>query len=218
MIKNIPTIALVLVTLVGSITSTAQDAKAQAILTDLSAKMAKFESVSASFKAVMVDRVADLTVEQSGTVKVSGDKFKATFEDNIVISDGDNLWTYSGKTNEVMIDYAEDAFDEQGVHPADLFTIWETGFKSAHGGVHEVNGVTCDLIKLFPNDPSEKSYHTIRVYIDKDKMEMKRAVVMGREGSETTYDITSFNTDFIKSDVFTFNKASYPGVEEIDNR
>jgi outer membrane lipoprotein-sorting protein len=166
----------------------------------------------------MMDKQADMEVDQKGSIKVSGDSYKLNIGDITVVCDGENVWTYSMKTNEVMVDLAEDIYDEEGIEPAQLFTIWETGFKSQHIGTEPVSGVECEVIKLFPNDPKEKAYHTIKIFIDKKALEMKRAIILGKEGNDTVYNITSFNTDYIQSTEFRFDKSKYPGVEIIDNR
>ncbi|MDP4588575.1 MAG: hypothetical protein NWS86_10405, partial [Flavobacteriales bacterium] len=54
---------------------------------------------------------------------------------------------------------------------------------------------------------------------DKNKMELFKMEVKGREGSDMVYKVKSFKTNTSLSDtVFKFNKALYPGVEMIDNR
>ena len=202
-----------------SVSVQAQDANAEAILTKLSDKMSKYESVSAEFSMQMLDKQAGVDETMRGQIKVSGSKYKLSLADNLVISDGQNLWTYQKKSNEVMIDLAEDMYEEEGIKPADLFKIWETGlFKYSHGGTATVDGKSCELVKLHPQDPSDKDFHTILVYIDADALEMKRAIIKGKEGNDTIYELKSFNTDFIKSEVFTFDESKHPGVEVIDNR
>jgi len=197
----------------------AQDAKAEAILNKLSDKMTQYESVSADFSVNIVDEQSGVDKKLEGNIQVSGDKYRVLLDDNLIISDGDNLWTYSKKSNEVMIDLAEDMYEEEGIKPADVFRIWETGlFKYQHGGEESIEGTTCELIKLYPDDPEDKDFHTIKVFIDSNALEMKKAVIMGKDGSQTIYKLNSFNTDFIKSERFGFDQSKYPGVEVIDNR
>jgi outer membrane lipoprotein carrier protein len=211
-------VLMLLAVLMFSVGLTAQDDKAAAILSKLSVKMQQYESVSATFESKMVDKQADMEVDQSGSIKVSGDNYKLEMGDITVTCDGQNVWTYMKKTNEVMVDLAEDLYDEEGIEPAELFTIWETGFKHEYAGTEEIGEVTCEVIKLFPNDPADKSFHTIKIYIDQRAMEMKRTVIQGKEGSDITYDIKDFDTGFLKSSEFTFDETKYPGVEVIDNR
>jgi outer membrane lipoprotein-sorting protein len=212
------TLCLSFLLLSFTLTTSAQDEKASAILNRLSKKMQQYESVSASFSSKMVDKQADMEVDQSGSVKVSGDSYKLEMGDFTIMCDGENVWTYSKKSNEVMIDLAEDLYDDEGIAPTELFTIWETGFKSQYAGEETINDAKCDVIKLFPINPEDKSFHTIRIYIDSEALEMKRAIIQGKEGNNTTYNLDSFDTRYIKSTEFKFDKAQYPGVEVIDNR
>lgn len=204
--------------LLADVSLQAQDAKAAGILDGLSKKMQQYESVSADFSSKMVDKQADMTVDQQGSIRVSGENYHLTLGDITVICDGENVWTYSKKTNEVMIDLAEDIYDEEGLSPADLFTVWETGFKNQYDSEQSLNGVDCHVIKLFPNEPQDKTYHTIKLFIEKEEEVMKRAIIYGKEGNDITYDLENFDTGFIASTAFRFDKSKYPGVEVIDNR
>ena len=50
-------------------------------------------------------------------------------------------------------------------------------------------------------------------------MEMVRAVVKGREGTDVTYDVTSFKPRAeVSASKFQFNAEDFPGVSIIDNR
>ena len=40
-----------------------------------------------------------------------------------------------------------------------------------------VDGVSCYQIALNPNNPKDKSYHTITMYVDKTKMEVVKVEV-----------------------------------------
>lgn len=215
---NLKITSLAIILLACTTSGIAQDGKATAILDKLSTKMQQYESVSASFSSKMVDKQADMEVDQSGSVKVSGDSYTLEIGDFTIVCDGETVWTYSRKSNEVMIDLAEDIYDDEGIAPTDLFTIWETGFKNQYVGTETINGVECDVIKLFPTEPKEKSFHTIKIYIDAEALEMKRAIIQGKEGNDTVYNLNSFDTGFIKSSEFKFQETNYPGVEVIDNR
>jgi outer membrane lipoprotein-sorting protein len=216
--KNSLILSLLSVCLLLSTGLKSQDAKAASILDALSKKMQQYESVSASFSSKMTDKQSGTSVNQKGSIKVSGDSYKLVMGDITVLSDGTNVWTYSKKTNEVMVDLAEDVYDEEGIEPAQLFTIWETGFKNQYVALETLDGKSCHAIKLFPKLPKDKSYHTIKLYIDEKAMEMKRAIIYGKEGNEIIYDLNSFDTGYINSSEFKFDKTKYPGVEVIDNR
>jgi outer membrane lipoprotein-sorting protein len=57
------------------------------------------------------------------------------------------------------------------------------------------------------------------MYIDKGKMELRKAVVKTKDGGEISYKISNLKTNQPYADGdFSFNKAKYPKVEMVDNR
>jgi len=83
----------------------------------------------------------------------------------------------------------------------------------------EIEGRAVSHVNLYPNQGDEKPFHTIQLFIDEAKMEMVRAVVKGREGTDVTYDVTSFKPRAeVSPSKFVFDANDYPGVSIIDNR
>lgn len=195
------------------------DPKAKAILDQLSAKTKTFTSISAEFTSSLENKSADLNVTQEGKLKMQGDKYNLSLGNHQIISDGTTTWTYSKEDNEVYIDNNADIEDEDVIKPSELFTIWESGFKFQYIGEQSVNGKNCDIIHLFPKEPAKKNFHTIKLFIDKVKQELVTIIVMGKAGDNYTYTLKKFTPNSaVNANDFTFNKANYAGVEEIDNR
>ncbi|NNE56089.1 MAG: outer membrane lipoprotein carrier protein LolA, partial [Flavobacteriales bacterium] len=155
---------------------------------------------------------------QEGTIKVKGQKYNIDISDYQIISDGETLWTYEKETNTCYADYVEDVADGS-FSPSEMFTIWEQDFKHELKGTVMEGGKKLHHINLYPNDPADKPYHTIQLYVSHDKLEVTKITVKGREGNDMIYDVKSFrtNTDISEKD-FTFSEANYPGVDLIDQR
>ncbi len=195
----------------------AQDDKSTEILDKLSRKMKSIPSYSATFTNKIEDKQADMESTQSGSIKVAGDKFELTFGDLVILSDGITVWSYSSSDNEVMISDIEDTFDE-GINPTKIFTLWEEGFKSSYAGQEEVDEVLCDKIKLFPTDPADKDYHTILLFVKSDALEVSTVKILGKDGTDVTYNLENFSKEHYPAIDFRFDKSKHPGVEVIDNR
>ncbi|MCB0762648.1 MAG: outer membrane lipoprotein carrier protein LolA, partial [Flavobacteriales bacterium] len=159
----------------------------QKILDDLSKKAKSFSTIEASFTSHLVDQQSDLDIEQKGQIRTKGSKYVLTLEDLVVYNDGETQWVYDKRSNECVVDYVED-LGEDALSPSSLFTIWENDFKHELAGETTVNGKVCYEIRLFPNKPQEKPFHTIIMYVDKAKMEIAKVIVKGREGDVTTYE------------------------------
>ena len=200
-----------------TITATAQTA--DEILSKLSEQAKGYNTIDASYSSVLEDLKNDFTEEMSGHIVIKGNSFNLDLGDYVIVSDGTTVWTYDTEANECYIDDAE-MLAEEGMDPSKIFTIWEDDFKTELKGTVEVNGVSCKHINLYPNDTEEKTYHTIQLFIKgSDNYEIVRMLVKGREGNNTEYNISSFNTGVIIPDgKFQFSESDYPGVELIDNR
>lgn len=194
------------------------DPKAKAILEKLSAKTKTYNTINASFNSTLENKQANLKVEQKGTIKLKGDKYRLDLDDYLVITDGATTWTYSKADNEIMIDNNADIEDDSQIKPSELFTIWETGFKYSYEKQESVNGATCDVIKLFPKNPSERSFHTIRLFISTNN-ELKKVVVNGKSGDNYVYIINSLTPNQAFADsIFKYAASDFPGADVIDNR
>jgi outer membrane lipoprotein carrier protein len=194
----------------------AQDAAS--LLNKLSQEAKAYGSIEATYTSTMVDRVSDFEATQAGTIYVEGDKYNLDIGDYVIISDGITIWTYDPAVNDCYIDDAE-IMAEEGMDPSKLFTIWEDDFKSEWKGNATVKGQNLVQINLYPLDTESKPFHTIQLYIDEGALQLKRAVVKGREGTDVTYDVGSFKPrTTVPANTFTFDPAKYPGVNLVDNR
>ncbi len=195
------------------------DTKAKGILDKLTAQTKSYSNITASFTSKMVNKAANLDLTQEGKIQLKGDKYNLTLDDFVVITDGSTTWTFSKEMNEVQIDNNEDIEDASSIKPSELFTLYESGFKFSYDKTATINGKTCDIIKLFPKEPQDKSYHTIVLAVDQKKTQVAQIKVLGKSGETYTYTVKSFeiNTEVPESS-FTFSKDKFPGVDVIDNR
>ena len=72
---------------------------------------------------------------------------------------------------ECYIDDAE-TIAEDGVDPAQMFTIWESGFKKVWKGESESEGKTVARVDLHPTGAEERSFHTIQCFIDPELLQV----------------------------------------------
>ena len=194
----------------------AQDANA--LLSKLSEQAKSYGSIEATYTSTMVDKVSDFEATQSGTIYVDGSKYSLDIGDYLIISDGVTIWTYEPAVNDCYVDDAE-MMAEDGMDPSKLFTIWEDDFKNEWKGTATVNGEELTQINLYPLAGDDKPFHTIQLYISEKDLELRRAIVKGREGTDVTYDVGSFKPQAeVPTSTFTFDPAKFPGVNIVDNR
>lgn len=197
----------------------AQDAKAKAILDQLSKKNKAYTSIKADFSYNLNNKDQKINETQDGTIFIKGPKYKLNIAGQEVISDGKTVWTYLKDAKEVQLQNPPDPSEEDALNPATIFTLYEKGFKYKFEGENTTAGKTIQTITLHPDDPKNKPYHTIKLEIDKGSQQVHALRVLGKDGNNYTYLIKNFSSNVnLPETTFTFNPAQHPGVDVIDLR
>jgi outer membrane lipoprotein-sorting protein len=209
---------IVAVTLTACCATWGWSQDANALLGKLSEQAKSYGSIEATYTSIMVDKMSDFEATQAGTIYVDGNKYSLDIGDYLIISDGETIWTYEPAVNDCYVDDAE-MMAEEGMDPSKLFTIWEDDFKNEWKGTVDLNGESVVQINLYPLAGDEKPFHTIQLFINEKDLELRRAVVKGREGTDVTYDVSSFKPQAeVPASTFTFDQGKFPGVNMVDNR
>ena len=194
-----------------------QDPKAKAILDGVSAKTKSYTSIRAKFTYSMENKAENISESQKGELLVKGEKYRLEIAGQEIISDGKTVWTHLKDAGEVQI--SEPEYDEGAVSPANIFTIYEEGFKYKFFKEEAREGKKIQLINLYPVNVKEKPYHTIRLAIDQKEKQLISIIIFGKDGNIFTYKIKNLATDLpVKESDFTFKASDFPGVEVIDLR
>ncbi|MEX8546235.1 MAG: outer membrane lipoprotein carrier protein LolA [Mucilaginibacter sp.] len=226
-LKRVCLCLLVLLTVI-SVSKAQTDPKAKAILSAVSKKYQQFSAIKSDFSYVLDNPQENIkSFKQSGTIIANPktNKFRITIYELLggkrsigqeIISDGKTQWTYAKKDNEVQINDVDNK--SQTLNPAQIFTIYEKGYKYIFTGEVKQQGVIYQQIELTPTD-SKKPFFKIRLLINKAKSSIYSAVIFDKNGSRYTYLLNSPATDYKGTDtIFGFNKKNYPGVEVVDLR
>lgn len=204
----------VLLFFMNSLFSVAQDSKAQGVLDKLSTKMKGLKSFYVEFSASIKNSETGTNQNEIGKGWVKGNKFSASYGDNTIISNGMKTWTVVKEEKSVYESDATD--DEDAVNPKKLMTIWENGFKNKYIKEDKLSGESVHVIDLYPKNPTKADYHTIVLFISKGDVELKKAIMKGKDGTVMTYSLTKFqeNPD-VEDSKFVFDKKKYPGYPVI---
>lgn len=197
-----------------------QQEKAGKILEKLSNKHQANGAIEAEFTSRMINKKDDVNMERKGSLKMKGDKFVLDMGEQKVFSDGETRWIFMEDDNEVQI---KDAQKEEGagqvIHPTDLFTIWEKGYKYEYTKRIKEEGKSYHVIKLYPKDPSDKPFHTIQLKVNKAKSSIHEVKVFGKQGTDYVYTVDELDPDVSFEDgTFTFDPSEHPNIEKVDLR
>ena len=193
------------------------DPVAQKILDQLSKATKSYSSIKANFTYTLENKKENSKDSQNGQLFLKGDKYKLNIAGQEVICNGNTLWTLITDAEEVQV--SEPEYEDGAISPANIFTLYEKGFKYRFHSEEVKEGATYQLVNLFPIDANGKPYHTIRLSINKNKNQLSSITVMGKEGDHYTYSINSMVTDHdIPDTEFVFDPAQHPDVEVVDLR
>lgn len=194
------------------------DARAKAILADVSKKYRSYDVVKTDFTFVLDNPQAKIKETQQGTliVKAKTNKYRVTMTNQELISDGKNQWTYLKEDKEVQLTNADNSGD--ALNPAKIFTVYEKGFKYNYTGESKVGGKVYQMIDLAPVDIT-KSYFKIRLGIDKTAKQVGSVVIFDKSGNKYTYSVKKIVSNVkVPESTFAFDTKKYPGVEVVDLR
>jgi outer membrane lipoprotein carrier protein len=196
------------------------DTKAKKILDELSLKTKQYKTIVSEFIILAENKVAKTKDVQKGKIWIKGTKYKLDIANQIIINDSKTTYTILKDAEEVQINNSDEKKSDDQISPATIFTIYEKGFKYEFVKEEkQKDGTTIIQVKLFPNEPKKKNFHTLVLNIDKAKNQVSSFVIYGKDGTQTTYSIKNFtpNTN-LADDVFAFNAKAYPKYEVIDLR
>lgn len=210
-------LSLMITTAMAQSNAAKNDPEATAVLKAVSDKFKTFKTVQASFTYKVEDANGKVMSTKTGTVWMKGTRYRVSFAGQEIYSDGTTVWNFDKSVNEVTIS----SLDESGgmITPQKLFTnFYDKDFLSVYNGEKKVGARTIQEIEMTPTDKG-KAFHKVYIQIDKVAKSIYSTRVLENGGNRYTYTVTNMKTNqAIADDTFVFNKAKYPGVEEVDLR
>lgn len=208
---------LVLTAVLFSITAIAQkDPKAKAILDKVSANFKSLKSVEANYNLSVTNRAGKNAGNKSGKLFLKGQKYLITETSLQIMSDGKKIWRFEQEANEVSVSNAGEVGD--GITPQKLFTnFYDKDFIYKLNGNVKQGNKTLAEIEMTPTD-KRKNFFKVYLYVDEAQKMIVSSKIYENSGNIYTYSMNGLKLNqALKDDLFVFNKAKYPGVEEIIN-
>jgi outer membrane lipoprotein-sorting protein len=196
-----------------------KDPKAKAILDKMSTKNKAYTSITLYFEYKLENKAEGIDETQKGKGILKGDKYRLELGGQEVICDGKTIWTYLKEAKEVQISEVSpgDENSESLLDPRNFFTLYEKGFKYVKDADTKRNNKDVYSIKLYPEKPASKPFHTVMLYIEKASNDLIAMEVKMKDGNIFTYEITKFEPNVSYADS-QFKFITPKGIEEIDLR
>jgi len=193
------------------------DPQAEDLLNAVSENIKAYESMYININHNLSNEVEDINQTNKVSFVKKGDKYNVKWNDITFIYDGKKLYTINPDDEEVTIS-TEDLDEETTITPNKILTFFEEGYEFKMDITQDVTVVDyyeqrtrklLQYIKLIPID-SESEIDFILLAIEKKNNRIYKSIEKGKNGTTTTYTITSFEVDLpLKDDLFLFNKTDY---------
>ncbi len=201
-----------------------KDKQAKVILDAMSAKYHAYTTIKSDFTFTIQDQQNNTVQSTNGTLLIQAktNKYKLTLYNEgaktvqeEITSNGRDQWTYIPKDKEVQLNKAENS--EAAFNPAQIFTIYDKGYKYLYVGAGTLQGRVCQIIDLTPED--DKEFFKVRLWVDKAKKELYSAMIFDKNGGRFTYTIKTFTPNVPAPEgTFSYDSKAHPGIEVVDLR
>ncbi len=181
-----------------------------------------------TYKALEVDVNVEIEIPESdkqvmkGKMVQSGDKYRMEMGDNLIISDGTDIWTVLKDAEEVQLTDRE-TYEEDGdnimMSPKDLMSIYEKGeYVYALTNEQPIKGKMVQQIEFKPIDP-ESEYFKIRINVNKKEQMISSMKIFAKDGSRYTLSIDDLQSNKIyESSYFRYSDNDCKGCRVEDLR
>ncbi len=184
------------------------DAKAEALLNEVSDKIKAYKNISLDFKYELNNLSENINQETRGDVVIEGEKYKLNILGITRIYDGKTLYTISPEDEEVTIS-SENTEEDGTITPSKMLSFYEDGYTFKMDIIQNVRGRKIQYVKLNPIDTNSE-IKDILLGIDATTKHIYNLIENGKNGTKTTLTVNSFKTDEqISKTLFTFDESKY---------
>jgi chaperone LolA len=199
-------LALAAAVLIGG-QATAQTSPAS-VARDLQARYGATESLQARFVQTAGGQ------RLRGTISVRGDAFRLDLGSQVLVTDGETLWSYSRDDEQVVVQDYDPA--RVGFTPGQLFTDYLDVFRATGATRATVGGVRHDVLTLRPRQ-SGSSVRDATVYVRSSDAVPTRVRVHDTSGGTLSFDLTDVRRN-VALPASTFRFRAPAGTEVVDLR
>lgn len=202
------------ITLLTAVITTVTAATAEAgIVETLKKKYSGDQTIVADFDLTILWKVREKQETKSGRLQLApGDKFRVELGPTTWVCNGQTVWQYSEKANQVVIKRLLDYDLSQ--QPSQILSQFVNGYEYT---VLEQNDRQAILQWEADSSGSRQFYRTVTIYYDMRKQSLSSLILVDRHGNESTYLFkrTAFGKDIPKE---TFEFEIPKGVHVLDDR
>ncbi|MGH7600789.1 MAG: LolA family protein [bacterium] len=184
-VKSLFFVSILFAFLLFSVTIVAAQEKAEDIVNKIRQTYEKLESLKGDFEQEFTWALAGETQTLNGTLYLKkGDRYRVETPNQMIITDGKTVWTYSLDKNQVFVDNLEKSKDNP--LPRDLIIKYTHEFKPKLLRSEKLGAVDCYVLALTPRDDNS-FIRSVTVWIDKSTWLAARIEQVDINDNKTAY-------------------------------
>ena len=201
-----------------SVNAQQKDPAAMKILENFQKKIQSFPAIKSEYQFTIIDLKENSESTYKGEFSMKDEKYVMKMGNMEIYYDGITLWNFLPEEGEVNIS-APELSDEQDFleNPALFFKLYKKDLYNKLVEEKNVDGVIYNIIDLYPKDLN-KGFSRIRLFIEKDELELYSIRYFGKDGIHYLLLLTDYETNVLQDSWFQFDVSKHPNVEVIDLR
>lgn len=192
-----------------SFTANAQDAKAKALLDEVTSKVKSYDNIAIDFRYSLQNTKENINQESKGNVLLQNNNYVLNFMGITKIFDGKKVYTIVPEDEEISVSNFDEK-DENAITPSKMLTFFNKGYKYSWDIPQNIRGRKIQYIKLIPISSKDQRKEVL-LGIDIQTKNIYNVIETGKNGTKTTIVVNSFKTNQpVSKNQFTFVKSKYP--------
>ncbi len=201
--------------MVGLVLNGQSDKDAEVLLRKVIEKISSYDNFKAELSYTMVNQEMDINLKKTGLLFVEKDKYRIEMEGQIIMSDGDTLWTYLVDSEEVMISNVDD--EEGGISPTKILTTYDEDYKAKFDPDNKYKNSDLKLVNLRSN--KGKQFEHLSLLLNSKNLDLQSFSVYDKNGNVFTYHIINLTPSIsVEPYTFVFDPKLYDELEVVDMR
>jgi len=185
------------------------------VIQNVEKKLTSAKTAKVKFQETYIWKLTGEKQSLKGELFLKGeDQFRITTEDQIIVSDGKFLWTYSKPSNRVLIDKLSNSKDT--LLPRQILFQYTRDYTARMGGEEKILGKPCYLL-VFEAGTGDVFIPRVKVWVDKKEWVPRKVEQTDLNENRTIYLLREIEVGIpLNKDMFKF--VIPEGAEVIDLR
>lgn len=189
---------------------------AEGIIKKIQKKYDHIKNFKATFEKVETFQLTGTKSTTAGTLYVkNGKKYRFETENQLVISDGNTVWTYNRINNQVLIDKVRK--NSGALLPRDILFKYPKTHYATLIARKKMNSKKVYIVKLNPKEDVHGYFNSIKIWVTDDDWQIVKIVITDLNGNKSVFNLSHIDTKTKLADsLFQFKPT--PQMNVVDMR